>query len=109
MAKYRVIRPWFGVSVGQIVTLKEVHPALRANVVPVGDGEPKESDAAAKALDAARAEAQSIVDAAKAEGQAIVDAAKAEAETFNKGKVGEITPATPDATADKPKATAKPK
>ncbi len=120
MAKFRVIRPWFGVKMGQIVTLKEVHPALRPNVVPAGDGEPKESDAAAKALDAAKAEAAAIVDAAKTEAKTIVDAANEQADAIKAeaaasaqapqpeagdGKGGDLTPATPDATADKPKAT----
>ncbi|MCI2809385.1 hypothetical protein [Eoetvoesiella caeni] len=110
MAKYQVVRPWFGVAMGQIVTLKEVHPALRANVMLVSEGAPKESDAAAKVLDAARAEAQSIIDAAKAEGQAIIDAARAEVESLIASEVAEtasLTPATPDATSDKPKATPK--
>jgi hypothetical protein len=32
MAKYEVVRPWFGVKVGQVVELKELHPALKSNV-----------------------------------------------------------------------------
>ncbi|SFA94945.1 hypothetical protein SAMN05216502_104251 [Citrobacter amalonaticus] len=32
MAKYEVVRPWFGVKVGDVVELKELHPALKSNV-----------------------------------------------------------------------------
>ncbi|AVO84234.1 hypothetical protein QCD10_001849 [Enterobacter hormaechei] len=32
MAKYEVVRAWFGVKVGQLVELKELHPALKSNV-----------------------------------------------------------------------------
>ncbi|RUN97838.1 hypothetical protein EKN24_06735 [Enterobacter asburiae] len=32
MAKYEVVRVWFGVKVGQVVELKELHPALKSNV-----------------------------------------------------------------------------
>jgi hypothetical protein len=32
MAKYEVVRPWFGVKVGEVVELKELHPALKSNV-----------------------------------------------------------------------------
>lgn len=32
MAKYEVMRPWFGVKVGDVVELKELHPALKSNV-----------------------------------------------------------------------------
>lgn len=32
MAKYEVVRPWFGVKVGDLVELKELHPALKSNV-----------------------------------------------------------------------------
>lgn len=30
--KYEVIRPWYGVKVGQVVSLPKLHPALKANV-----------------------------------------------------------------------------
>lgn len=36
MDKYEVIRPWHGVSRGDVVELKEVHPALKANVRKIG-------------------------------------------------------------------------
>lgn len=32
MAKYEVIRPWSGVKRGDVVELKELHPALKSNV-----------------------------------------------------------------------------
>lgn len=32
MAKYEVVRAWFGVKVGQVVEMKELHPALKSNV-----------------------------------------------------------------------------
>lgn len=32
MAKYEVVRPWFGVKVGDVVDFKELHPALKSNV-----------------------------------------------------------------------------
>ena len=32
MAKYEVVRPWFGVKVGDVVDLKDLHPALKSNV-----------------------------------------------------------------------------
>lgn len=33
--KYEVIRPWFGVKLGDVVELKQLHPALKANVRPL--------------------------------------------------------------------------
>ena len=35
MAKYEVIRPWFGVSKGDVLELKEVHPSLESHVRPL--------------------------------------------------------------------------
>ncbi|WP_444878426.1 hypothetical protein ACSR9G_01800 [Citrobacter koseri] len=32
MAKYEVVRPWFGVKVGDVVELEELHPVLKSNV-----------------------------------------------------------------------------
>lgn len=32
MAKYEVIRPWNGVKRGDVVEIKELHPALKSNV-----------------------------------------------------------------------------
>lgn len=75
MAKYIVNIPWHGVKKGQIIELEKVHPSLKSNVVPMPEGD-----------DEAEAKANEI----------ILEAEK---------KAGELTPATPEATADK-KATA---
>nr|WP_318382738.1 hypothetical protein [uncultured Enterobacter sp.] len=32
MAKYEVVRPWFGVKAGDVVLLENLHPALKSNV-----------------------------------------------------------------------------
>lgn len=32
MAKYEVVRPWNGVSLGQVVEMETLHPALKSNV-----------------------------------------------------------------------------
>ena len=32
MAKYEVIRPWHGVVLGDVIELKDLHPALEPNV-----------------------------------------------------------------------------
>ena len=32
MAKYEVMRPWFGVKAGDVVVLENLHPALKSNV-----------------------------------------------------------------------------
>ncbi|MGJ3353432.1 hypothetical protein [Providencia sp. Je.9.19] len=37
MAKYEVIIPWFGVTVGQVVELEELHPVLKPNVRLLSD------------------------------------------------------------------------
>ncbi|EBG1763891.1 hypothetical protein LEJ92_15070 [Salmonella enterica] len=37
MAKYEVVRPWFGVKVGDVVELKELHPALKSHVIKLSD------------------------------------------------------------------------
>lgn len=90
MAKYQVIRAWHGVSVGQVVELKELHPALKANVIEVGKGV-GQTENADDVLAKAKAEAQTIIDDAKAEAERI----KTEAQK----QVGELTPATPEATS----------
>lgn len=72
MPKFEVIRPWHGVSAGQIVELKEVHPSLVANVRAVGEGA-AEDDEAGQILAAARTEAKEII----SEARAIHDDAKA--------------------------------
>ena len=114
MAKYQVIRPWAGVTMGQIVDLKEVHPALKANVMEVGKGAGS-SDEAGDILAKAHAEAatlreQTEAELAKqihearekayAEVKSIIDDANAEAEHIKAEAIkqaGELTPATPEA------------
>lgn len=32
MSKYEVVKPWHGVTLGQTVEMKEVHPALKSHV-----------------------------------------------------------------------------
>lgn len=133
MAKYRVTRPWAGVSMGQVIELSDVHPSIKPNLMPVSEGvsdadqasdiitqahataealrkdtETELSKQIAVAVDGARAEAQAIVEAAQAEAQKIIVDARTEAETFLSGAVEQTTklvPATPDATADKAKVT----
>lgn len=36
MAKFEVIRPWHGVSKGQIIEVDRIHPAFKPNVRPLG-------------------------------------------------------------------------
>ncbi|KES20139.1 MULTISPECIES: hypothetical protein [Pseudomonas] len=64
MPKFEVIRPWHGVTAGQIVELKEVHPSLAANVRAVGEGADEDGEAG-KVLAAAREEAQEVVSKAR--------------------------------------------
>ncbi len=136
MAKYQVIRPWHGVKMGQVVNLDKVHPALRANVMRVGDGAPKDSDAAsrlvaaaqaeadalrqtteaeltqkiAEAVEQARAEAEGIIADANAEAERIVAEARATAESFVQGEIGETgeAPKLTPATPDATTGKAKP-
>lgn len=114
MAKYQVIRPWAGVTMGQIVDLKEVHPALKANVMEVGKGS-SSSNEAADVLATAHADAEALRkqtedeltkqihearEQVQAEAKSIIDAANAEAERIKAEAVkqaGELTPATPEA------------
>jgi hypothetical protein len=39
--KYEVIRPWHGVKAGDVVELKQLHPALKTNVRPIQGGAAK--------------------------------------------------------------------
>lgn len=114
MAKYQVTRPWAGVTMGQIVDLKEVHPALKANVMEVGKGATS-SHEADEVLVKVRIEADALrkqtedelakriaeaQEQAQAEAKAIIDAANAEAERIKAEAVkqaGELTPATLEA------------
>lgn len=111
MAKFQVIRPWFGVTMGQIVDLEKVHPALAANVRPVAVDAQDDSEQAAGIVAKAHAEGDAIIAEAHKQADAIIAEARSAAESFVPATVeqtGDLTPATPDATADKAKAT-KPK
>lgn len=114
MAKYQVIRPWAGVTMGQIVDLKEVHPALKANVMAV-NAVGSSPDEAGEVLAKAHADAEALrkkteeelakriaeaQEQVQADAKAIIDAANAEAERIKAEAVkqaGELTPATPEA------------
>lgn len=37
MARYKVIKPWYGVAKGEVVELEKLHPVLKANVVLIDD------------------------------------------------------------------------
>ena len=39
MKRYRVVRPWFGVQVGDEVETDSLHPALASHVEPIGHDE----------------------------------------------------------------------
>lgn len=39
MAKYQVIRPWHGVSAGQVVEMEGVHPSLKPHVMLISEGD----------------------------------------------------------------------
>lgn len=41
MAKYRVIRPWFGVEKGAVIDVKEINAAFLPNVEEVGESDVK--------------------------------------------------------------------
>lgn len=96
--QYIVEIPWHGVKKGQLVELKKLHPSLKSNVRPVElDSEGSESDLEGM-ISEAEALAAKIIEEANAEAEKIIMQAKEEA--------GKLTPATPEATADK-KAPAK--
>jgi F0F1-type ATP synthase membrane subunit b/b' len=121
MAKYQVVRAWHGVSVGQVVELDEVHPSLKANVMPVASASVNSSEAD-DMLQRARVEveemrkqaeaelAQRVAEAQaqlEAEAKSIIDDANAEAERIKAEAIkqaGELTPATPEAAAKQAKA-----
>lgn len=61
MARFEVIRPWYGVKLGEVVEIGELHPALAANVRRVSEAkltpsveQPGEKKAASKAEIVAR-------------------------------------------------------
>lgn len=39
MAKYQVIRPWHGVSSGQVVEMQGLHPSLKPHVMLISEGD----------------------------------------------------------------------
>lgn len=97
MPKFMVKHPWHGVKKGQIIELEKVHPSLKANVVPMPEGD---DEAEAKAS----AETEAIIDKANADAKSIIDEAEAKAKEIileAEKKAGELTPATPKATAAK--------
>lgn len=55
MAKYEVVRPWFGVAVGDVIETDRLHPAIASNVRVVAEpakldpATPKQKFKAAKA------------------------------------------------------------
>ena len=130
MPKYEVIRPWHGVSIGQVFETDRLHPALKSNVrevmaasnrveVDLAVTAKQEADKilaeAAHQVDTMREQAQAElaqrVEEAKQEAQAeadrIISEATAEAERIKQDaqqKAGELTPATPDAGSKQTKA-----
>ncbi len=130
MPKYEVIRPWHGVSVGQVFETDRLHPALKSNVrevkTSVGRAEvdvaviaKQEAEKilaeAAHQVETMHEQAQTelaqLVEEAKQEAQAeadrIISEATAEAERIKQDaqqKAGELTPATPDAGSKQTKA-----
>lgn len=100
--KYIVEIPWHGVKKGQIVELKKLHPSLKSNVRPVELDSEESASLSHSDLEGMISEAEAlaakIIEEANAEAEKIIMQAKEEA--------GKLTPATPEATADK-KAPAK--
>lgn len=116
MAKYRVIRAWHGVSVGQVVEMEDIHPSLKPNVVAVVDAGAQVDEAgdllkrAQAEVDAMRKQAEAEVaqrvsearDQVQAEAKSIIDNAHEEAERIKADalkQAGELIPATPEAPA----------
>lgn len=102
-SKYEVVRPWFGVVLGQIVEFDKVPNALVANVRPA-NAVSAQGELDPKAVADAKKEAKAIVAEATKEAERIVAEARAASEMFLPGDVaqtGELTPATPDATGNK--------
>lgn len=38
MAKYQVTKAWYGVKVGDVVDLEELHPSLKSHVMEISSG-----------------------------------------------------------------------
>ncbi|QTB73515.1 hypothetical protein [Pseudomonas aeruginosa] len=88
MPKYEVIKPWNGVSKGQVLELDTLAAALLPNVREVGalrngsltlDVSAQVDEAARQALAEARASVDAMIDEAKAQAEGIIAAANAEA------------------------------
>ncbi len=116
MPKVEVIRPWNGVQRGQVLVLKEIPAALRANVREVGEqvatAAPVEIDiqahideAVRQALDGTRSDISRMLENARREADEIVSAAHEEAGRIRAAAqaaaapAGQLTPATPSAMA----------
>lgn len=102
--KYIVEIPWHGVKKGQVVTLKKLHPSLKANVKPYVEVESEDnSEAKAEAmliLEQANSEAKLIISNAESEASKIIESAKGKVSAAEAG-VSTLTPATPEATSAK--------
>lgn len=94
MAKYVVIRPWHGVSLGQVIERDTLHPALHAHVRPVGEGEAAETGTAEAKARAAQiiADAQAEADRIVADAQKEAALARFEAKTLTINPAGEVPP-----------------
>ncbi|EPY8460756.1 hypothetical protein ACXG9X_000300 [Pseudomonas aeruginosa] len=88
MPKYEVIKPWNGVSKGQVLELDTLAAALLPNVREVGalkngsltlDVSAQVDEAARQALAEARVSVDAMIDEAKAQAEGIIAAANAEA------------------------------
>ncbi len=115
MHKVEVIRPWNGVQRGQVLELKEIPAALRANVRemvdqaaagPVVVDVQAHIDAAVRqALDGTRSDVTRMLENARREADEIVFAAHEEAGRIRAAAqaaaapAGQLTPATPSAMA----------
>ncbi|HBO1957477.1 hypothetical protein [Pseudomonas aeruginosa] len=108
MPKYEVIKPWNGVSKGQVLELDSLASALLPNVREVGalrngsltlDVSAQVDEAARQALAEARASVDAMIVDAKAQAEGIIAAANAEAASIReqaKAQAGTLTPAIPD-------------
>lgn len=113
MHKVEVIRPWNGVQRGQVLELKEIPAALRANVREMVDQasagpveidiQPHIDEAVRQALDGTRGDITRMLDNARREADEIVFAAHEEAGRIRAeaqaaaAPAGQLTPATPGA------------
>ncbi|EPC5685457.1 hypothetical protein ACEOSB_14150 [Pseudomonas aeruginosa] len=106
MPKYEVIKPWNGVSKGQVLELDSLASALLPNVREIGalkngsltlDVSAQVDEAAKQALAEAQASVDAMIVDAKAQAEGIIAAANAEAANIREqAKAGTLTPAIPD-------------